>query len=61
MLEAIVFQITWKLFQTRWNLNRHAKDDHASYFWQIRHLMHFFAFPDDATVRIKPKDGKKDR
>ncbi len=29
---AIAFQIAWKLFQTRWNLNRDGKEDQEYYF-----------------------------
>lgn len=68
---AISFQIAWKLFQTRWNLNDRAKHpDEASrrpriLFLADRNILanqafnSFSAFPDDALVRIKPSEIKK--
>ncbi|MEB2785568.1 EcoAI/FtnUII family type I restriction enzme subunit R [Algoriphagus persicinus] len=68
---AISFQIAWKLFQTRWNLNDRAKHpDDASrrpriLFLADRNILanqafnSFSAFPDDALVRIKPSEIKK--
>lgn len=68
---AISFQIAWKLFQTRWNLNVRAKHpDEASrrpriLFLADRNILanqafnSFSAFPDDALVRIKPSEIKK--
>ncbi|MBN3519319.1 DEAD/DEAH box helicase family protein [Algoriphagus lutimaris] len=68
---AISFQIAWKLFQTRWNLNDRSKHpDEASrrpriLFLADRNILanqafnSFSAFPDDALVRIKPSEIKK--
>ncbi len=62
---AIAFQIAWKLFQTRWNLNRDGKRRPRILFLADRNILanqafnSFSAFPDDAMVRIKPVDIKK--
>ncbi len=62
---AIAFQIAWKLFQTRWNLNRDGKRRPRILFLADRNILadqafnSFSAFPDDAMVRIKPKELKK--
>ncbi len=62
---AIAFQIAWKLFQTRWNLNRDGKRRPRILFLADRNILAdqafncFSAFPDDAMVRIKPKEIKK--
>ncbi|MDQ6956961.1 MAG: DEAD/DEAH box helicase family protein, partial [Mariprofundaceae bacterium] len=76
---AIAFQISWKLFQTRWNLTAiengklKVKNDKCNYqsrrprilFLADRNILadqafnSFSAFPDDAMVRIKPKEVRK--
>ena len=62
---AIAFQISWKLFQTRWNLNRDGKRRPRILFLADRNILadqafnSFSAFPEDAMVRIKPKQIKK--
>jgi len=68
---AIAFQIGWKLFQTRWNLTAVSADtDYASrrpriLFLADRNILadqafnSFSAFPEDAMVRIRPKEIKK--
>ena len=62
---AIAFQIAWKLFQTRWNLNRDGKRRPRILFLADRNFLAdqafnaFSAFPEDAMVRIKPKDIRK--
>lgn len=62
---AIAFQIAWKLFQTRWNLNRDGKRRPRILFLADRNILadqafnSFSAFSDDAMVRIKPKEVKK--
>ncbi|VVH67207.1 Type I restriction-modification system, restriction subunit R (EC [uncultured Gammaproteobacteria bacterium] len=62
---AIAFQIAWKLFQTRWNLNRDGKRRPRILFLADRNILadqtfnSFSAFPEDAMVRIKPKEVKK--
>lgn len=68
---AISFQIAWKLFQTRWNLqDRNKSPDQASrrprvLFLADRNILanqafnSFSAFPEDALVRIKPSEIRK--
>ena len=62
---AIAFQIAWKLFHTRWNLNRDGKRRPRILFLADRNILadqafnSFSAFPEDAMVRIKPKEIKK--
>jgi type I restriction enzyme R subunit len=62
---AIAFQIAWKLFQTRWNLNRDGKRRPRILFLADRNILadqafnSFSVFPEDAMVRIKPKEVKK--
>ena len=62
---AIAFQIAWKLFQTRWNLNRDGQRRPRILFLADRNFLAdqaynaFSAFPEDAMVRIKPKEIKK--
>jgi len=62
---AIAFQIAWKLFQTRWNLNKDGKRIPRILFLADRNILadqafnSFSAFPEDAMVRIKPKEIKK--
>jgi type I restriction enzyme, R subunit len=62
---AIAFQIAWKLFYTRWNLNRDGKRRPRILFLADRNFLadqafnSFSAFPEDAMIRIKPKEIKK--
>ena len=62
---AIAFQIAWKLFQTRWNLNRDGSRRPRILFLADRNILadqaynSFSAFPEDALVRIKPSEVKK--
>ncbi len=62
---AIAFQISWKLFHTRWNLNRDGKRRPRILFLADRNILadqafnSFSAFPDDAMIRIKPKEIKR--
>ena len=66
---AIAFQIAWKLFQTRWNLSSTGSDYVARrpriLFLADRNILadqaynSFSAFPEDALVRIKPSEIKK--
>ncbi len=62
---AIAFQIAWKLFQTRWNLQRDGKRRPRILFLADRNILAnqafnaFSSFPDDALVRIKPSEIKK--
>ena len=57
---AIAFQIAWKLFHTRWNLNRDGKRRPRILFLADRNILanqafnSFSAFPEDALIRIKP-------
>lgn len=67
---AIAFQIAWKLFQTRWNLSSASSDYVARrpriLFLADRNILanqaynSFSAFPEDALVRINPKEIRKD-
>ncbi len=64
----IAFQIVWKLFHTRWNIQYDGKRQPRVLFLSDRNFLAnqafnvFSAFPDDALVRIKPnaiaKSGK---
>jgi len=62
---AIAFQIAWKLFQTRWNLQRDGNRRPRILFLADRNILadqaynSFSAFPEDALVRIKPTEIKK--
>lgn len=62
----IAFQIAWKLFQTRWNLKRDGSRRPRILFLADRNILAnqafnaFSAFADDAKVRIKPSEVKKD-
>ncbi len=62
---AISFQIAWKLFQTRWNLKRDGSRRPRILFLADRNILAdqaynaFSAFPEDAFVRIKPKEITK--
>lgn len=58
----IAFQIAWKLFQTRWNLKRDGMRRPRILFLADRNILAnqafnaFSAFPEDALVRISPKE-----
>jgi type I restriction enzyme R subunit len=62
---AIAFQIAWKLFQTRWNLNHDGSRRPRILFLADRNILAdqaynaFSAFPEDALVRIKPDEIRK--
>lgn len=61
----ISFQIAWKLFQTRWNLKRDGSRRPRILFLADRNILAdqafnaFSAFPEDALVRISPKEISK--
>ncbi len=61
----IAFQIAWKLFQTRWNLKRDGSRRPRILFLADRNILAdqafnaFSAFAEDALVRIKPNEVKK--
>ena len=61
----IAFQIAWKLFQTRWNLNRDGSRRPRILFLADRNILAdqafnaFSAFPEDALVRIKPNEIRR--
>ncbi len=69
---AIAFQIAWKLFHTRWNLsanstngNYHSRRPRILFLADRNILANqaynaFSAFPEDALVRIKPDEIRKD-
>nr|WP_258363751.1 type I restriction endonuclease subunit R [Nitrosomonas ureae] len=62
---AIAFQIAWKLFQTRWNLKRDGSRRPRILFLADRNILAnqaynaFSSFPEDALVRIRPSEIKK--
>ena len=62
---AIAFQIAWKLFQTRWNLKRDGSRRPRILFLADRNILanqaynSFSSFPEDASVRISPKEISK--
>jgi type I restriction enzyme, R subunit len=61
----IAFQIAWKLFQSRWNLQYDGKRRPRILFLADRNILAdqafnaFSSFPEDALVRIKPSEIKK--
>lgn len=61
----IAFQIAWKLYQARWNLLRDGSRRPRILFLADRNILadqafnDFSAFPDDALVRINPKEISK--
>jgi type I restriction enzyme R subunit len=61
----IAFQVAWKLFQTRWNLMRDGTRRPRILFLADRNILAdqafnaFSAFPEDALVRISPRDIAK--
>ena len=61
----VAFQIAWKLFQTRWNLKRDGSRRPRILFLADRNILadqafnSFSAFPEDALVRINPKEIAK--
>lgn len=63
----IAFQIAWKLFHTRWNLQYDGKRRPRILFLADRNILAdqafnaFSAFPEDALVRIKPNEIRKQR
>lgn len=62
---TIAFYIAWKLFHARWNLNRDGSRRPRILFLADRNILanqafnDFSAFPEDALVRIDPKEIKK--
>lgn len=61
----IAFQIAWKLFQTRWNLNNKGERRPRILFLADRNILagqamnDFAAFDKDAKVRIEPLEIRK--
>ena len=61
----IAFQIAWKLFHARWNLNREPTRRPRILFLADRNILAdqaynaFSAFPEDAMVRIEPDDIRR--
>jgi len=61
----IAFQISWKLFQSRWNLSGEPTRRPRILFLADRNILAdqaynaFSAFPEDALVRIEPGDIRK--
>jgi type I restriction enzyme, R subunit len=62
---AIAFQISWALFQSRWNLSRKPERRPRILFLADRNILAdqaynaFSAFPEDALARIKPDEIRK--
>lgn len=62
---AVAFQTSWKLFQSRWNLQRDGKKRPRILFLADRNILAdqafnaFSLFPQDALVRINPLDIRK--
>jgi len=65
---TIAFHIVWKLYQTRWNLRRDASRRPRVLFLADRNILanqafseftRYSAFPDDALIRIKPDEIRK--
>lgn len=61
----LAFQISWKLFHTRWNLQYDGKRRPRILFLADRNILAdqaynaFSAFPEDALVRISPREIRK--
>ena len=62
---SIAFQIAWKLYSTRWNLKKDGLRRPRVLFLADRNILanqafnSFSSFPEDALVRIKPEEIKK--
>jgi len=62
---VVAFQVAWKLFQTRWNINRDGSRRPRILFLADRNILanqafnSFSGFPEDALIRIKPSEIKK--
>lgn len=65
---TIAFHIVWKLYQTRWNIRRDASRRPRVLFLADRNILadqafseftRYAAFPDDALIRIKPDEIRK--
>jgi len=62
---VIAFEIAWKLFYSRWNLMKDGKRQPRILFLTDRNVLAnqafnaFSSFPEDALVRIKPSEIKK--
>lgn len=63
---AVAFQIAWKLFQAKWNINKDGIRSPRILFLADRNILAdqafnaFGAFEDDALKRIKPSEIKKE-
>ncbi|MBN1338100.1 MAG: DEAD/DEAH box helicase family protein [Bacteroidales bacterium] len=62
---AIAFQIAWKLFHSKWNINRDGQRSPRILFLADRNILAdqafnaFSAFEEDALVRISPDEIRK--
>lgn len=62
---AIAFQIAWKMFQAKWNINKDGQRSPRILFLADRNILAdqafnaFSVFEEDALVRINPSDIKK--
>jgi len=63
---SVAFQISWKLFQTRWNMRGDGIRRPNILFLADRNILadqaynSFSAFPEDALKRIKPEEIRKE-
>lgn len=61
----IAFQLSWKLFQSRWNISRAPTKQPRILFLADRNILadqaynSFSAFPEDALMRIEPSEIRK--
>lgn len=61
----VAFEVAWKLFQTRWNLQKDGKRRPRILYLADRNILanqafnEFSAFPEDALTRIKPLEIRK--
>jgi type I restriction enzyme, R subunit len=62
---AIAFQIAWKLFQAKWNINKDGQRSPRILFLADRNILAdqafnaFSVFEEDALVRINPTTLRK--
>lgn len=62
---AIAFQIAWKLFHSKWNIQKDFSRSPRILFLADRNILadqafnSFGAFPEDALIRIDPKEIRK--
>ncbi len=63
----IAFQIAWKLFKSKWTINKNLKRHPRILFITDRNFLadqaflDFSSFQEDALIRVNPKDIEKDK